>query len=301
MVRRHVLGARGQVLRNGEHALLVAVEDGVSVASLITGVDRRANRLAGESRGYFARFEAQDNQAAVSALFADAARYQAALGVRRMVGPCPLDGSGFMMGVLVEGGYELLNPVNPAHYDRLIIGAGLAVETEWLSYDVDAGAEALDRYVAAAEWARERHGFEVAQLDLRRGRATYQELQSALELHSRLTPGEFAAQLDAVKRYCDRRLVLVARRRGVPCGMMLGLCDRHAREVRLATVHVAEAQRRSPALVALLGSMVARVRELAPERVTISVIDAGNMNSRLLAVGAGAVLARKYRQYSMSI
>ncbi len=290
------------LLNNGEHITLDVVEDGRRQATALTGVDRRAARLSGERRGYFACFAAEDRPDAVGLLAAGMAEWQRGQGMRSLFGPVAPDGSGFGMGVQVAG-FErpsaLLNPENPAHYDALLTAVGFHAETNWLSYELTMDALRGRRYPEAADWARRRSGIAVAAADPLRSRRDCERLWRAMGITDRICMDEFADQLARLTPWLDPRLTLVASRDGAPCGMLLGLRDRKTGAVRIATAHIDGHARRAGALVCLIGGMLQGLEAVRPTRLTAGVIDSENAASLAVARGAGGTLAQVFRQYTL--
>ncbi len=295
--------AHWPLLNNGEHITLNVMEHGRCLATVLTGVDRRAVRLSGELRGHFAGFAAQNRPDAICMLAAGVADWQRAQGMRSVFGPVATDGSGFMMGVQVSGferPWELLNPVNPVYYDALLCGAGFTSETDWLSFDLDLNTLRKRRLVEAADWACARHDVSVSGLDPLKSRRDCGLLRVAMGMTDLFEESEFADRLARLKPWLDPRLTLVATRKGVPCGLLMGLRDKKSGHVRIATAHIDEESRRSFALVCLMGSMVRALEAVRPVRITASVIDAQNQASLAVCRGAGGVLTRAFRQYTLS-
>ena len=285
---------------NGPQALFCVVEDGKTIASALTGVDRRAVRISGAMRGYFAQFEAQPRQDAVSMLFAGIAQWQRAQGMSAVFGPIAVDGSGFEMGVKQAGfdrRRELLNPDNPPYYDPLLRDAGLAVETRWLSFEFDIEAIAARRYMEAANWARSRHGIHIERLRPLQDRRDCERLYAAMEIDGRIEQEAFAAQLQRISGYMGAGRVLLASVDGAPRGMLMALHDRRQRHVRIATVHVMQAYQGTPVLVALMGGMAQALGEMRPRRLSASLIDETNERSVAVAMGAFGQIGGAYCQY----
>lgn len=291
------------LLNNGEHTTLAVHSGGRRVMSVLTGVDRRANRLSGQNQGYFALFEGEDNPQAARLLFQGVAGFQRGQGIERAVGPIAPDGSALGMGVMTMG-FELppepLNPRNPDYCDPLLRSAGLAPWRDWLGFELDMEALASKRYIEAARWAMARHGVCVDKLELRRGKPAYERMYLALEAGVWLTLGEFAAQLDLTRPSVDPRFLLLASVRGRPAGMILALRGPGG-VPRVATLHVTGAHRGSPVALCLFGQLIERARAGGVRRMTASVIDAENQASIACVRGAGGKMCRAWRQYQLKI
>lgn len=263
--------------RNGEHAFLVARSGGRPVLSMLTGVDRRFVRLAGERQGWFSCFEGEDDPEAGRALLREAAAFQRALGMERLSGPVAPDGR-FLPGLPLEG------PGAAPHLDRMLIENGFEAARELSAFGIPAGA--LPGLSRAAARARERHG-----VDTRRARFTREACRALYGLYEprRLPFEEFAAWLEGMRPF----ELFLACVRGEDAGF--ALARRDGPLWRVETVMVAPRFRRGPALLCLLDALAER---LGPRLVT-GAIASDNAPARMLALAAGGAPRALWREYTL--
>lgn len=293
------------LMQNGEYRFLLASERGRPLMRVMTGTDRRFNRLTGLRQGYIALFEGFNRPDAARALFEQVARFQRSLGNERVFGPDACDGGGFGAGVLVEGfdrPCAPLNAYNPPYYEALLLECGFRPEREYLCFELSLRAAAA-RYVPLADWARARFGVTVERARFACGREACGDI-------GRIMDGRYCAEDVAMflERSISGRLnsyLLIARAHGRPAGFALAVGGRRAPfraempVLRLATLMVAREYRRGPAAGALLGALCGAALREGYTRLEASVIDRENAASAACARGAGGYIAARYRQYAL--
>lgn len=289
------------LLNNGEHKTFDVLEDGVSIMSVLTGVDRRANRLSGKNQGYFALFHAtHDCPDAAKMLFDGVREFQSSARNDRFVGPVNPDGSGFEMGIMTEGfglPKELLNPVNPPYFGALMTHAGLIPSTRYIGYQLNLHTLSLKRYSEASGRACERSNITIDEITLRRGKSDYRRLYEATEAHGHIPLDVFAEQIDRIKPFLHPKLLLVASVKAQPAGMIMALHDKKNRAYRVTTLYVVQKYRHTPVALCLFGELVNRLARINASNITASTIDETNLQSLASIKNAGGIAARIWQMY----
>ena len=275
---------RASLARNGPCAYLCALRDGRPTARLLTGVDLRYVRSTGRRAGWFACFDALDDEAAARALFAAAAAFQREKGSDLLRGPLAPDGGAAFEGLLVSGRAGPGCADQPLHLARLLQNAGFIPDRTLLSFRFAADAPPADcLQMAAARWAA--RGYAVERLAPNGSRALCAALYDLFDAErARLSLRDFADQVARLGPLCGKNLFLV-RARGQLAGALLAFPGREA--YRVATLQIAPAWRRSPACACLLAGALAAARAAGHAQIEGSVIAADNAASLALARGLG--------------
>ncbi|MDL2206160.1 GNAT family N-acetyltransferase [Eubacteriales bacterium OttesenSCG-928-N13] len=289
---------RNLLQSNGEQIEFVVMDGGRPVARAVSGLDRRANRLLGRQEGYFGGLSLTDDLRVAQMLIDAIAGHQRAQGMQRMVGPIDLDGGGLMIGVKLDGFdvHEPHTPENEPFYDGLLRGCGMDVLREYAGFSLS--IEGL-RYDETLDRLQKRRGITVEPCDLRRGKPIYEALYLASGLDRRMALGAFAQQLDAVRRDITKGDLLLARVSGEPAGFLLSFTK--GKYIRIASVHVREAFRRSGAALMLYGAAQRRAKQLHVQRVTASMIELNNRASIACAEAAGGTVCTRWREYTLRL
>ncbi len=265
--------------QNGECVQLVALREGRPVFSVLTGVDRRFVREAGERQGWFAFAEGADDPEAARALTAAAAAFQRSMGMERLVGPVPSDGR-FQPGLKVEGADAA------PHLDSLLTNCGFSVLREYRAFRIPPGG--LPGMGQAASRARSVHGASV-----RRERFTRASCRAVYDLYAphRLSFDEFTAWLFDMRPF----ELYIASIRGADAGF--ALVRREGVVRRVETVMVAPRFQRGPALLCLLDALESRLG-----RVTLTgAIDSENTPSLAVARALGGQECELWREYLLNL
>lgn len=143
---------------DAEIALFLAEKNG-SIAGRIAAIhNKRFNEYNNTKVGFFGFFESIDDQSVANLLFKVAGDWLKERGLKEFIGPT---NPGMMdeVGLLVEGfEYDpsLLMPYNKPYYEKLIIGAGLKPEMDFLAFRVTKETVDLDRINRADKIVRKR-------------------------------------------------------------------------------------------------------------------------------------------------
>ena len=252
-----------------------------------------------EDRGYFALFDAEDNEKAVHGLMEEAIRWQKRHGIRRMIGPVaphPLDLGG---GVLTDGFEEpaaFCDPYNAPYYDRLLTDAGAVPFEEQAAYRVSRKAFDAEKYEKTAKWLKKRFGYEVAEEMADSPRA----LNEAV---CRVMGGEadrerMAQAIEAVRPFLQKEMCPVVCVHGKPVGYLLTLQGRSGR-ARIVTMWVHEAWRRKGATAILFDAAAHAMEWLGIDEIDASWVRTDNSASVMSIENAGGRLIHRYRMYRM--
>ncbi|MCX6561045.1 MAG: hypothetical protein NTZ26_11120 [Candidatus Aminicenantes bacterium] len=162
-VRRALDRRRYPFYKRSEAAFFLAERDGRTRARIAVLLNRRYNDYTGKPAALFNWFDAEDDAEAARAVIDAAAAWARARGLTTLYGPkgmlrtdCP--------GILVEGfEYEaaLGMTYNYDYYPRLLEGAGLVKEIDYLSGYLSQGYRLPDRLAALVDKIRERTGLRV--------------------------------------------------------------------------------------------------------------------------------------------
>lgn len=149
--------------RHSEAAFLIAEDAGRVVGRIGVFEHRPSNEFRGSRAAFFGYFESIDDQEVADALLAAAAEWARPRGLDTLVGPkglLPSDGH----GVLVDG-FDLPPALGVAYhhryYDRLIVGAGLAPATDYVSGRLAVSHDVPDQVFAMADAAAAAGGYEL--------------------------------------------------------------------------------------------------------------------------------------------
>jgi len=291
----------------------LAVKDGRMAGRLAAGFH---HALAGGETGYFGYFESVNDRAVASALLETAAKWLAARGAGRVIGPVDLTPHE-RLGLLVEGfegGHCPGMPYNPPFYASLLTGCGLKTETDLYAYRCNLPGGIPDKLARVADRAGRIEGLRLRQVDFD-NIAEEGEMFSRLHNESMsriwgfvpLSPDEAAAIWKKLKGFCDPEVMLVAEVCGKAAGICLALMPAgigffpasvRGAHVRLAVLSVLPAYRFKGIEALLIRECVKRVRKKGFAGMEFSQVEKNNtMMKRIIESFGEAKRSRLYRIY----
>lgn len=206
----------------------LAIRNGYAVGRIAAGLHQS---LAGEA-GFFGFFESPDDPAIAAALFKEAARWLAARGAKKMIGPVDLSPHE-RLGLLVKGFGGPPRPgmpYNPPYYSKLLEQCGLETEISLRAYHFDLRRPWPDRLFRVAARAGRNPEFRIRRIDFN-DPAGEGEVFSLIHNSSMgeiwgfvpLSPEEASSIWLKLRRGVDPDLILVAEFAGKPAGLCLAL------------------------------------------------------------------------------
>ena len=250
--------------------------------------------------GFLAGLQARD-EAGLRALTDAAREVLAPLGCGRIVGPLALDHGGFGNGALVsgfEGEPTLLEPDNGEELPRMLEACGWVKERDLLDWRLSRADFPAAKYERIAGYACRRFGYTLRPVGREGKRALYETM---LRVYGQTE--ETGVETRALARQVQRlgtlmRPSLCVMREGNPVGLLCAM-EKNA-QVRVATLHVVEAERRRGVPAVLFCGLY---KSLPPgiRWIQAAVIDEGNAPSLACAEGCGARLHRVYRVFTTKI
>lgn len=282
-----MLSSRHNALLMAPHALLMALENGRTIARVLTG------------KGYFALFDACPRLDAVERLMEEVVHRQRQWGSTHLEGPiapCAVDIGG---GVLVEGFEEMPMFVyrNAPYYGEYLEKAGLIKERDELIYRVSMGHFHVKRYHQAASWAIARYGL-ILEDGAQAGPRTLSCAIAQVMKVDEVTCQHLVAEM---LPYLGRGLCPVVRTvDGKAVGFLLSLRERQAR-VRVGMLWIDEAWRGRGVLCVLMDALRDGLQKAGLHELDAAVIWEDNMPSRRCVEMAGGELIQRLRRYKAEI
>ena len=223
--------------RNADRALFLARRDGHVVGRIAAIENRAHNRFHHDRVGFFGFFECHDDVDAARALVDAASEWLRVRGLERVRGPMS-PSTNHECGLLVDGFDEhpvFLTPWNPAYYERLLCGAGLAPIRDllgyWLPYG-ETGYQVPERLSAIASRAAARANLTFRDLDPSR---FWAEVELCWEIYNSawehnwgfvpMTRDEFLHMARSLKPLLVPQFAFLAEVKGEPAGFMLCVPD----------------------------------------------------------------------------
>jgi hypothetical protein len=237
MVRDLLDTKRNPFYRAADRALFIARRDGRPVGRIAAIENRAHNDFHGDRIGFFGFFECADDSDAARELFRAARGWLSARGLTAMRGPMN-PSTNYDCGLLVDGNDrhpQFLTAWNPAHYERLIMAAGLSPSKDllgyWLPYG-DPGYAMPERLDALARRAAAKANLVFRDLQPSR---FWQEVEICWEVYNTawernwgfvpMSRDEFLHMAKSLKPLLVPQFAFVAEVAGEPAGFMLCVPD----------------------------------------------------------------------------
>lgn len=223
--------------RLADRRLFVARRDGKLVGRIAAIENRAHNEYHDDRVGFFGFFEAIDDGEVAGLLFNEARNWLASRGLTAMRGPMN-PSTNHECGLLVDGfdqHPQFLTSWNPAYYESLVRGAGLAATKDllgyWLPYG-EPGYQLPPRFEALAKRAAEKAKLTFRDLDPSR---FWDEVEICWEVYNSawdknwgfvpMSRDEFLHMAKALKPLLISQFAFVAEVEGAPAGFMLSAPD----------------------------------------------------------------------------
>lgn len=230
-------------LKSGEHAFFMAFRGSKPVARVLAGFNSPVSAKTGVKNGYFALFEAEDEESGLAVLEA-ACGYCRSIGAEKIVGPySPTDGEE-NRALLVEGfGFPpvLYTSYNPEWYKGVLEKAGMTKHGEdLLAYIIDADTMPIDRFRRIVALAERRGGFAAHRIDFDNLESELRDIQSILagaaieDWDSVPTWEQIQQTADSMKSLADPDFVYIVRTsEGKPVAFVVGVPDFNQALIRM--------------------------------------------------------------------
>ncbi len=219
-----------------EHAkrsLFLAYRNGQAVGRIAAIEDRDFIEYHREPTGYFGYFECLNDPEAAGALLAEAQRWLAGRGLKKMIGPLNPSTNG-VCGFLLEG-YDspprLMMPYTPPYYHDLMGGGGLEKAKDLLAYRIPVPKEMNPRLEKISAILKKK-GLSVRTVrmddfanELKLIREIYNSAWAKNWGFVPITEAEIKAMAKELKPLVVPELVFFAEYRGKPVGFYLVLPD----------------------------------------------------------------------------
>lgn len=154
-VRARLNPRQNPYFEHAKAAFFLAEQDGQVVGRISAQVCELTQQCQGAGTGHFGFFECRECPQTAQALFDVAGRWLSAQGMNRMVGPFNLS-INEEAGLLIDGFHRppfIFMCHNPAYYEELFVGAGMAKEIDVYAYYLDISQpypERIERLLKAA-------------------------------------------------------------------------------------------------------------------------------------------------------
>lgn len=227
--------ARNPFFRHATVELFLARRAGSVVGRIAAVEDRSYNSFHSSRTGHFGLYEAEDDPAVVTGLFAAATRFLRSRGLTSVLGPMSLS-TNHECGLLVDGfdrppvAMMTYNPPSYVrHFEEVL---ELKKAKDLLAFQLDVAAEPPERVVRIAEKIRAKEGVRVRPLDLSDFPAECRRLKeiynSAWERNWGFVPlsdEEFDHMARELRTVAVPELVRIAEVGGSPVAFAMGLPD----------------------------------------------------------------------------
>jgi hypothetical protein len=228
---------RNPFYRSADRGLFVARRNGRLVGRIAAVENRAHNQFHADRVGFFGFFECVNDEKVATELFAAAERWLSTRGLSAMRGPMN-PSTNHDCGLLVDGfdvHPQFLTSWNPAYYETLIRGAGLAVVREllgyWLPYG-EPGYAMPARLEAMAQRSAERANLRFRDLEPRR---FWDEVELCWDIYNSawernwgfvpMSRDEFLHMARSLKPLLIPQFAFLAEVQGKPAGFMLSTPD----------------------------------------------------------------------------
>jgi GNAT superfamily N-acetyltransferase len=230
--------ARGPFFDHGAAELFMAFRDGSPAGRISAQVNRRADELLGDRKGYVGFFECENRQETADALFRAADLWLASQGRRTVEGPMSFSVYD-ELGILVEGfdtDPYVLTSHNPPYYQGLFESGGWEKAVDWHGFrgTAEVFRRELDpRYEALARRVLKRAGLTLRPADMRHHldreagivKRIFDSAWSRNWGHVPLTDREFDRLKEGVKQFVAPELTCFVELEGKPVGFALSVYD----------------------------------------------------------------------------
>lgn len=264
--------------------------------------------------GFFGFFESPDDPVIAAALLEEAARWLAARGAKKMIGPVDLSPHE-RLGLLVEGFGGPPRPgmpYNPPYYPKLLEQCGMETETSLRAYHFDLRRPLPDRLFRVAARAGRNRELRVRRINFN-DPAGEGEVFSLIHNGSMseiwgfvpLSPEEASSIWLKLRGFFDPGLILVSELAGEPAGLCLALSPvRRAPfisgrpNVRLAVLAVLPRHRFKGLEAALILECARRARRKGILDMELSLVAENNtMMNKIIQSMEGVKTGRVYKVY----
>ncbi len=313
----------------------LAERAGAVVGRIAALRQRFYNEAHQNDTAFFYWFESVDDQAVADALFAAAAEWARARGLRRILGPI-----GFTQpdppGILVRG-FEHEGTMNvPWHfpyYERLVTTAGYVAHTDYLSGYFDRTMKFPEEIVTHGAAALQRGGYTIKHFknkaELRawgpRFFRTYLDSFAAVPDFFAMSPREFEVLMDKMLMVADPGIIKLLLEGDDVLGFLLSFRDitpglrrsrgrllpfgwwhllrslARSRQCNVIALGVLPGRQKGGANLALFAELLTTLRNSAYERAEIVQIVGGNMNTHGDMTRLGAKWDKCHRVYRREI
>ena len=278
-------------------AYLIASEDNVTLARVMTWTDAAYTFTTGDMLGFFALLDGEER--AFGPLIEKIESLQRAWGMEALLGPVAPDGSGWFMGQCdrscAQSQRGLFSGPGDRGQTRALTEAGYSVRTRFGAYlcappAVNQIRQSAERFAGRLKLALIRPSLNPFDQEL--SRAAY-----ALSPNNKT---DAALRVERLRGFIARRHTFIVKNAaGGYTGYAIGLKGEGTE--RVATIMTADDQYRRPTVALLASALIDSFRGNSASGVELSVIDADNEASNRLVIGLGAVHARNYLLYYKKI
>lgn len=294
---------KSPILKNGPHALFLALSDGRPVMRAATGVDWAYQKNTGGYDGYLSLFEGEERRDVAKALFRAVDDFQKSHNSARVIGPIPLEAYAFGYGLCLAESNGLSAPIlprNPTYYAEIFEENGYAAHEDYLGFHFSIDAPGLHRIEQAGAWAHGRFRVTVRRISSVDLSSLGRFIQKVLNGDGQATEfPDIIKALRAIKPLMDSRYLFAAFQDGEPAGYLLAYPYKGG--VHLFTLHVSEKRRPYGLYVALVSALVSAARRDGVRSVCAAVISRENTASIRCAMNTGGEIEQIYRIYHKDI
>jgi hypothetical protein len=173
---------KNHFIKNSSPAYFMAFRGRKAVARVLAGYNTPVSKKTGVPNGYFALFEAEDEQSGLAVMEA-AAEYCKSLGAERFFGPqSPTDGEE-ERALLIEGfGFPpvLYTTYNPEWYRNVFEKFGMVKSKDLMAFLLETDKLPLGRFRRLVRFAEQRYGFHADRIDFSRLEDELRDIQKIL-------------------------------------------------------------------------------------------------------------------------
>ncbi len=174
---------KNHFLGDSRPAYFMAFRGNRAVARVLAGYNKPMSEKTGVPNGYFALFEAADEESGLAVLNA-AADYCKSLGAARFFGPQSPTNGEEERALLIEGfGFPpvLYTAYNPEWYQNVFIRFGMEKSNDLLAFLLETDKLPLDRFRKIVHYAEQRYGFHADRIDMNHLEGELRDIQRILQ------------------------------------------------------------------------------------------------------------------------